>query len=164
VVGHDFPIPLLTYALEPIALASAIILTYINHQRTRRSSSILLLFWPAYIAGILIWAHSLYSEGFLHQHVVFALRCAVGIFGFLTFILECLGTELDSKNADDATEELENPLLTANIFSKWSFGWLTPLMKKGVSRYITENDLPPLLARDESAKLSHDLQKALAKQ
>ena len=163
-VRHDFPIPLLSYALESIALVAATILTYINHERSRRSSSVLLLFWPAYIAGILIWAHSLYSEYFLYQPVVFALRCAVGTFGFLSFILECLGPELDSKHEDGVTAELENPLLTANIYSRWSFGWMTPLMKKVVTRYITEDDLPPLLARDESGKLSYDLQKALAKQ
>lgn len=41
---------------------------------------------------------------------------------------------------------------------------MTPLMKKGASQFITEDDLPSLLPRDESANLGRDLDRALAKQ
>lgn len=36
-------------------------------------------------------------------------------------------------------------------------------MKKGAVDYITENDLPSLLPKDESAKLSDDLKDAIDK-
>ncbi|KAF8735100.1 hypothetical protein AX14_002716 [Amanita brunnescens Koide BX004] len=58
---------------------------------------------------------------------------------------------------------MEHPLLTANMFSIWTFGWMTPLMKKGVSQFITEDDLPLLKPADESQKLGTDLQAALKK-
>jgi ATP-binding cassette subfamily C (CFTR/MRP) protein 1 len=55
-------------------------------------------------------------------------------------------------------------MLTANIFSIWSFGWLTPLLRKGSQVVVTEDDLPALAPRDESANLGSDLQCAIEKQ
>ena len=88
---------------------------------------------------------------------VVALKSTVGALGFLAFILECQGPESLGKGGH------ENPLVTANIFSRWTFSWMTPLMKKGALEFITENDLPSLLPKDESAKLSEDLQRAIDK-
>ncbi|KAH9175036.1 ABC transporter transmembrane region-domain-containing protein [Lactarius sanguifluus] len=55
----------------------------------------------------------------------------------------------------------ESPLLTANIFGVWTFGWLTPLIKKGARQFITEDDLPELVPEDEASKLGQSLQHAL---
>ena len=44
------------------------------------------------------------------------------------------------------------------------FSWMTPLMKKGATQFITEEDLPPLTKSDESAKLGEDLKNALKTQ
>jgi ATP-binding cassette subfamily C (CFTR/MRP) protein 1 len=41
---------------------------------------------------------------------------------------------------------------------------MTPLMKKGASQFITEDDLPSLTPGDESGELGKDLDKALVKQ
>ncbi|KAF8957433.1 multidrug resistance-associated ABC transporter [Flammula alnicola] len=57
----------------------------------------------------------------------------------------------------------ENPVLLANIYSIWTFSWMTPLMKKGASTFITEDDLFPLIPSDESVNLGEDLKKAMKK-
>jgi len=88
---------------------------------------------------------------------VLPLKCAVLALGIISFALECLGPE----QMDVAMHE--NPVATANIFSIWSFGWMTPLMKKGASEYITENDLPDLLPKDGATKLGDDLKQTLDK-
>jgi ATP-binding cassette subfamily C (CFTR/MRP) protein 1 len=41
---------------------------------------------------------------------------------------------------------------------------MTPLMKKGASRVITEDDLFPLKESDESVHLGDDLKRAMEKQ
>ena len=41
---------------------------------------------------------------------------------------------------------------------------MTPLMKKGATQFIIEDDLPSLRSHDESSNLGSDLEKALAKQ
>lgn len=86
------------------------------------------------------------------------LKWAVAFLGLLSFVLECISPD------DTPDSNTENPTLTANIFSMWSFAWLTPLLRKGSQVVITEDDLPALVPRDESANLGNDLQCAIEKQ
>lgn len=153
------PIPIrIPYVLEAFALFASIPLTYLTHERTRSSSAILLLFWPAYAIAILMWARTLLSTTSTSEVLpVLVGKCVIVVLGLASFALELLGPE----HTDPFGHE--NPITTANIFSRWSFGWMTPLMKKGATEYITEDDLPSLLERDESAKLSNDLKNALGK-
>jgi hypothetical protein len=156
---QHIPVPVQeSYILEVIALAAIFFLTYLTHERTRTSSSILLLFWPTYTMGFVLWARTLISMSSSKVPPVLALKGVVVALGIISFVLECLGPE----QIDAAMHE--NPIITANIFSIWSFGWMTPLMKKGVSAYISENDLPDLLSEDAATKLGDDLKKALDKQ
>lgn len=146
------------YILEVLALAVSIILTYVTHERTRSSSSLLLLFWPAYTIGIIIWARTVVttresSDAFS----VLAPKCVLCALGFIDVVLECMGPESTDPSGH------ENPIVTANVYSRWTFQWMTPLMKKGALRYIDEDDLPTLLPKDESAKLTDDLKKAMDK-
>ncbi|KAH7930359.1 P-loop containing nucleoside triphosphate hydrolase protein [Leucogyrophana mollusca] len=144
------------YVLEPLALLAAQFLTCLNHRRTRSSSTILLLFWPAYTLGVAIWTRSMISSHFDQQYIILSLKWTVEFFGLISFALECFSPDTDKNTSD-------SPLITANIFSIWSFAWLTPLMKQGFKAYITEDDLPALVPRDESENLGNDLQKALSK-
>ncbi|KAF8074805.1 multidrug resistance-associated ABC transporter [Lyophyllum atratum] len=151
------------YIIEPLALASAIFLTYFNHTRTRTSSSVLLIFWPPYLVCLAIWIRTVLETGIHDRDVILGLKSMVGGLGLITFGLECLGSEYDTEPSLDDKQHMEHPLVTANIFSVWSFGWMTALMKKGASQYITERDLPALRPGDESESLGKDLEKALAK-
>jgi ATP-binding cassette subfamily C (CFTR/MRP) protein 1 len=86
------------------------------------------------------------------------LKLAVVLLGLLSFALECISPD------DNPDPNTENPTLTANVFSIWSFAWLTPLLRKGSQVVITEDDLPALPPREESANLAIDLERALEKQ
>jgi hypothetical protein len=92
------------------------------------------------------------------------LRWSIGGLGVVAFALECLGPEFRAEPDDKPRSNPESPLLTANIFSVWTFGWLTPLMKKGTRQFITEDDLPELLPADEAANLGQKLQCNMKKQ
>ncbi|KAF8892115.1 multidrug resistance-associated ABC transporter [Infundibulicybe gibba] len=162
IVYHQNPVPVLqSYLLETIALGSAIFLTYFNHTRTRTSSALLLLFWPLYTIALAMWTRTSLSRD-TNDRIIIALKLTVDGLGMLSFALECLGPEPNVHGTDEQ-KHMESPVITANIFSLWSFGWMTPLMKKGASQYITEDDLPSLKPSDESHKLGADLQKALKK-
>jgi hypothetical protein len=102
-----------------MSLASALSLTYFNHTRTRTSSSILLLFWPLYIVGLAIWIRTVISNNSDELRVLLALKCLVGCFGILSFGLECFGPEYYALPLLDDKVVLENPVITANIFSIW---------------------------------------------
>ncbi|KAG6837154.1 hypothetical protein H0H93_013744 [Arthromyces matolae] len=152
-----------SYVLEPLALASAISLTYMNHLRTRTSSSVILIFWPLYLSALLVWIRTVLLAQIDNFRLVIAFRIATATLGLASFALEIFGPEFGMEPALEDKVNMESPLYTANIFSVWSFGWMTPLMKKGVSQFITEADLPSLRAPDESHNLGRDLQNALKK-
>lgn len=149
-----------SYILEALAFVVASILTELNHTRTRRSSTIILLFWPLYLAALAIWIRTSISLSPSSITPEVVLRSTVGLLGLLDFVLECACPEIGL----DESEVSENPILRANVFSIWTFSWMTPLLKKGASRFITEDDLPPLVPRDEAAQLAKRLEHALQKQ
>jgi ATP-binding cassette subfamily C (CFTR/MRP) protein 1 len=167
VFGHVRVPVLQSYILEPLALLPAIFLTHANHKRSRTSSSTLLLFWPAYITALLVWGRTLvatHSEDVSNVIVLLALRSAVTVFGLFSFALELLAPKFEPDLNEEVDEtQVENPFISANIFSRWSFSYMTPLLKKGTKEYITDKDLPSLLKQDQAAELSQRLTAALAK-
>ncbi|TFK44584.1 metal resistance protein YCF1 [Crucibulum laeve] len=165
IVSFRQKVPVLqSYILEPVSLLAATSLTYFNHTRTRKSSSLLLAFWPLYAVTLAIWVRTVVLKDLHTFKFILALKCAVAALGCITFALECVGPEYDAEALSIGDKSLiENPTLTANMFSIWSFGWMTPLMKKGVTQFINEEDLPSLRNSDEAENLGDDLQKAMAK-
>ena len=167
VFGH-VPVPVLqSYILEPLALLPAIFLTHANHRQTQTSSSTLLLFWPAYTVSLLVWGRTLvatHSENISDVIVPLALRSAVAVFGLFSFALELLAPKFEADLGEEIDETyVDNPITSANIFSRWSFSYMTPLLKKGSKEYITDKDLPSLLKQDQATELSQKLGAALAK-
>ncbi|KAI3619753.1 metal resistance protein ycf1 [Moniliophthora roreri] len=150
-----------SYALEPLSLLAVILLTHFNHIRTRKSSTILLIYWPLYTIGIVIWGRTLRSKAPADLRLPFALKCTSCALGLVSFALECIGPDIGLQSKDSAHHE--HPTLTANIFNIWTFGWMTPLMKKGASQIIVEEDLPDVSPKDECENLEKRLQEALQK-
>ena len=155
-----------SYILEVLALVLAVFLTYINHWRSRTSSSLLLILWPVYFAGLGIWARTVFETVFPALKVVLILKGVVVGFTTISFILECLGPEFSAEDRPEPKDKVhvESPLLTANIFSVWFFSWMSELMKKGAKAYITEDDLPSLVPSDESVNLGLKLQNSMKHQ
>ncbi|KAF9078085.1 metal resistance protein YCF1 [Rhodocollybia butyracea] len=157
------PVPLLqSYILEPISIVGIVLLTYYNHTRSRSSSSVLCIYWPIYTLTLIIWVRTAVAKEFNIYRLPIALKCAAGGLGLLTFALECIGPEFDHKPEESKISH-ENPVITANIYSIWSFAWMTPLMRKGASQYISEDDLPDVKPQDECDKLGQRLKVALKK-
>jgi ATP-binding cassette subfamily C (CFTR/MRP) protein 1 len=143
-------------ALEPITLVFLTFLTYYNHQRTRRAATLTLLFWPLYVLQMLPWLHATLSADVPSPPGCLYWTCIVLFLGVSSLVLEGLGTE--------DPEPGENPVVTANVYSRWSFGYTTALLKTGASQYITEEDLPRIVEEDTSRRLGEDLVNAYAKQ
>ncbi|KAK7061124.1 hypothetical protein VNI00_000860 [Paramarasmius palmivorus] len=150
-----------SYALEPLSLLAAISLTHANHSRTRRSSSTLLIYWPLYTIAVVIWGRTLLLKAPVDLRLPFALKCTTCVLGLLAFALECISPDVGLQPKDGVHHE--HPTLTANVFSIWTFGWMTPLMKKGASQVVTEEDLPDVSPKDECENLEKRLQEALQK-
>lgn len=167
-IFNHVSVPLIqSYILEPLALFASGFLVYTNHTRTATSSSTSLLFWPLYIFGLIIWGRTLLltHPHASHVQVLLALRCAVAGLGLGYFALELIAPEFEPGPDDEVDSgHVANPIVTANIFSKWTFMYMTPLMKKGSSTIITEEDLPSLVKSDQAIELAQRLQNARVKQ
>ncbi|KAJ7077902.1 P-loop containing nucleoside triphosphate hydrolase protein [Mycena belliarum] len=150
------------YILEPLALLGSIAHTYFHHTRRRTSSPALLIFWPLYLTALLIWVRSVshLEDDLEYFRTVVVLKCTIGLLGLVSLSLECFGPEI-GLGAESSIHE--SPVLTANLYNRWSFGWMTTLMAKGVSKVITEDDLPSLVPSDESENLGSKLEKYLNK-
>lgn len=149
-----------SYVLEPLAFIGAASLTYVNHTRSRRSSTMLLVYWPISTLGLAIWIRSNLIQGRL-PGIVIILKTVSGGLGLLSLALECIGPEI---GLDTEKSETENPTLTANVYSLWTFAWLSPLMRLGAKQTVVEDDLPSLRPEDESEKLGRRLEQALKRQ
>ncbi|KAJ3500325.1 hypothetical protein NLJ89_g9851 [Agrocybe chaxingu] len=148
-----------SYIVEPLTLAAVVVFSYFNHTRTRTASALLLVFWPLYICAMVVWTRTVISKGLHSFVVILSLKLTTVGAGAISYALECFGPEVGLLPSDKLNKE--SPLLTANIYSIWTFSWMTPLMKKGASQYITVDDLPPLKSSDESANLGQDLKNAM---
>ncbi|KAG7093889.1 hypothetical protein E1B28_007528 [Marasmius oreades] len=150
-----------SYILEAVSLLAILCLTYVNHIHTRRSSSIILIYWPLHTIFLSIWTRTALSTHPSHLFLTLPLKWTIGGLGLMSFVLESIGSELDIRPKDGVYQE--HPTLTANIYSIWSFGWMTPLMKRGATQYIVEEDLPNISPKDECVKLEKRLRQALKK-
>ncbi|GAB1525242.1 hypothetical protein RhiTH_008400 [Rhizoctonia solani] len=139
------------------------VLTYYNHTRTRRSSTILLTLWPFYL---LEQAVAIRTQVLLHQSpsALFAIQCALLGVGVISWTLECFCPDRVKHDPDAEPEDKELPYERANIYSRLTFGWMTPLMKLGYSRFISEKDMSALSPTDTAHSLSDRLQQQWSKQ
>lgn len=148
-------------ALSILAFAAAGILVSQEHMKSRISSTILLLFYPLYLLLSAIrlrtWAFTRDDRDFL----VFGLDLARVLATVVAYAIELVSPEIKDGAIQLGILEKESPLATANIYSRWLFGWITPLMKLGAKKYITEDDLDGLLSRDSSAELGLKLKLAI---
>jgi len=112
----------------------------------------------------LIWTRTTLGLAGPRGPLVPALRWGISTLGVIVFALEFLGPEFRAELDNKPRLNLESPQLTANIFSVWMFGWLTPPMRKGAKQFITEDDPPELVPEDKASKLSQTLQCAMKKQ
>jgi ATP-binding cassette, subfamily C (CFTR/MRP), member 1 len=133
-----------------IIISAAVILyvQYIEHYRSRVPSGAVLFYWLFLIIALTIKFRSLLARDVQHEHLAYFVSFTVG-FGLacIEFILEYLIPK--KQNAYDALgDEFECPFEYADIFSKLTFAWITPLMKLGYRHFLTQDDLWNLRTRD----------------
>ncbi|CAE6486674.1 unnamed protein product [Rhizoctonia solani] len=154
---------LLDKVLSFLAFSILGILSTFNHTRTRRSSTILLAFWPFYFLHQIISLRTLILLGFSHD-VKFGMRCALMGTSLLSWSLECMCPDRSKQDPAAEPEEKELPYERANVYSRLTFSWMSPLMELGYKRFITEKDVHALSPEDAAHALSDKLQSQWTKQ
>jgi hypothetical protein len=119
-------------------------LTRFEHLRSRLSPTALLLFWlTTTISNAIALRTSILSGNNLGkgpQFMDFVFFATAFSFSLVAFILECFPKSNDGYTQIDQDEN-PCPEVTANIFSRFAFHWIDPLMKLGYSKELEMEDL-----------------------
>ncbi|KAI5478725.1 putative ABC metal ion transporter [Pseudohyphozyma bogoriensis] len=163
----------------------AFFLVLVSHPILPHSSTPLLFYLPANIAVLLLTLRTTLASTSTSSHrpaghllVVLVLKLIL----YFTFLaVEILGPDgfpsriklgqgEDNKPADNAEEGAEEaedewhqkpcPRVRANIYSRLTFGWMTPMMKEGYKKFLTEEDLWALPPDDTALALGTRLERA----
>ncbi|MBW0487072.1 hypothetical protein O181_026787 [Austropuccinia psidii MF-1] len=149
-----------------------------SHLRSKRSSTSLLFFYLSFLFISAIQLKSLLDNSSNDPHLPSQLPFLIirSSLLLIIFVLECLGplslpsSSSNSKSysqipqdqqhqLDDESFHLdESPFVYANIFSRLTFTWMSPLMKSGKNHSLTEQDIWPLPRADQSDALTNQLQ------
>lgn len=114
---------------------------YMEHWRLRYPHGVVLIYWLFSLIIYGIKLRSLVSQQLFKAHVAyFSVFTASVALAFAELILEWLVPKKVSAY-DALGDEDECPLEYADIFSKLTFSWMTPMMKYGYKEYLTQDDL-----------------------
>jgi ATP-binding cassette subfamily C (CFTR/MRP) protein 1 len=149
-----------------IALFVALAIHHLEHARSRVPSGVLLFYWLFFITvhGIQL-RQSVSLQDYKFRAPRFIVLSIIEAFGIIVFALEWLVPKKRSAySALDDDDQYECPTESATIFSKLTFGWMTPMMKRGYTKYLTEEDLWDLRAKDGTTQTEKKFAKAWERQ
>jgi ATP-binding cassette subfamily C (CFTR/MRP) protein 1 len=135
---------------------------YIEHWRSRNANGVVLFYWLFFLISHAVKLRSLISQNLQREHVayfaVFSVSTGLAI---LEFVLEWL-VQKRLSDYDALGDEDECAYEYADIFSVLTFGWMTPMMKRGYKNFLTQDDLWNLRPRDSTRHTSQKFEDAWA--
>ena len=147
-------------AISIPALIIAFFLHYIEISRSLISNGVLLFYWLLAPVCVAVKISELSTFDEFHSgnvsSIVYVLSLVNSVF---VLVLEWLIPR--SRTAYEALlDEIErNPIEKADVFSRLTFSWMTPLMKKGYEKFLTEDDLPELPTSDATGHVAEEFEK-----
>ena len=134
-----------------LAQCIVLLLTYIQNYKTYVSSPQVILYWMGYIIFGVFRLISIYLRSSSVLNIFFQISMEV-----VTISLFIIEVQFSLVKEQIVSEE-RSLRDYANIFSRFTFSWMTPLMQKGYKRYLTLVDLPPLPSSLKAETLSEVL-------
>jgi len=149
-----------TSILQLLSLGVVFSIQWLEHTRLRNPNGVVLFYWLFLLIAYAVKLRSLISQQIYHEYLPYFVAYCVGFgLSIIEFGLEWLVPK--KKSAYHTLEdEDESPIEYATVFSILTFGWMTPLMKYGYKKYLTEDDLWNLAKRDTTKATSAVFQEA----
>ncbi|PQE32064.1 abc metal ion transporter protein [Rutstroemia sp. NJR-2017a WRK4] len=143
-----------TSILQILSLGVVFSIQWLEHTRLRNPNGVVLFYWLFLLIAYAVKLRSLISQQIYHEYVPYFVAYCVGFgLSIVEFGLEWLVPK--KKSAYHTLEdEDESPIEYATVFSILTFGWMTPMMKYGYKKYLTEDDLWNLAKRDTTKATS----------
>ncbi|KAL6702697.1 ATP-binding cassette glutathione S-conjugate transporter ycf1 [Coniothyrium glycines] len=149
-----------TTIITLVALGVIFHIQYIEHWRSRNANGVVLFFWLFLLIAYAVKLRSLVAQQLQHEHLAyFAVFCASVGLAALEFGLEWLVPKRMS-DYDMLGDDDECPYEYADVFSVLTFGWMTPMMKRGYKTFLTQDSLWNLRARDTTSYTSRKFENA----
>ncbi|KAF8463649.1 putative ABC metal ion transporter [Kalaharituber pfeilii] len=125
-----------------ISLSLAFAIHKYEHERSTVPSGVLLFYWPLYILvnGLKTYSLAMHQD-YGRKVTSFVILIILEIIAILAFIFEWLVPKARSEYQKLDEDEPKCPMEESNIFSVLTFGWMTPMMKAGYGKFLTEDDL-----------------------
>lgn len=136
--------------LNVISTVLAYALHYLEQFKSTKSNGVLLFFWLFQVLFNFGRVLALNLRSQLHETVGLASALATSSALFLLLLESYFPPEPIGLNGVGNV----SPYDRANVFSRISFNWMAPLMKKGYYQYLTEKDLPFLPQELKSSNTS----------
>ncbi|KAH8725243.1 multidrug resistance-associated protein 1 [Phaeosphaeriaceae sp. PMI808] len=149
-----------TSILTLVSLAVIFHIQYIEHWRSRNANGVVLFYWLFLLIAYTVKLRSLVAQQVHRDHVAyFSVFCVSVGLAVLEFLLEWL-VQKRLSDYDALGDDDECAYEYADIFSVLTFGWMTPMMKRGYKTYLTQDDLWNLRKRDSTRHTTQKFQDA----
>ncbi|KAI9475895.1 MAG: multi drug resistance-associated protein MRP [Benjaminiella poitrasii] len=149
---------ILTLGVSMLVLLFVTALHYVEYTRNRVASGVLLFYWLFVIIVNCIKLRTYIMNGDQYndptQFRFFAMNSVLAV---VIFILENIERP-KSQYIMLEEDELDSPEEKADIFSRLTFSWMTPLMRLGYKKPLTMDDLWNLKTDDQSAIVGYKFQ------
>ncbi|RKF62208.1 Metal resistance protein YCF1 [Erysiphe neolycopersici] len=133
---------------------------WLEYSRLRNPNGVVLFYWLLLIITWSVKLRSLiYQKAWDQSFVYFIFFCIGYSFAWIEFGLEWLVPWNKSGYSELGSED-ECPVEYATVFSLLTFGWMTPLMRAGYSKFLVEDDLWNLTKRNTTKATGDAFMKA----
>ncbi|KAH6604283.1 cadmium factor [Trichoderma cornu-damae] len=137
---------------------------WLEHSRLRNANGVVLFYWLLLIISFTVKQRSLISQQLYAKNLPYFVTYTVGVgLTVVEFLVEWLWPRPLNGNGYEAIledDEEECPEEYATVFSKLTFSWMTPLMRRGFKVFLTENDLWGLTRADQTKNTGVALEEA----
>lgn len=149
-----------TSVLTIASLSVIFTIQWLEHTRLRNPNGVVLFYWLFLLVAWSVKLRSLISQQIYADHLPYFIVYCVG-FGcaWVEFGLEWLVTKKMSAY-QTLEDDDECPVEYATVFSILTFSWMTPMMRQGYKKYLTEDDLWNLAKRDTTQATGEAFQQA----
>ncbi|KAL7947345.1 P-loop containing nucleoside triphosphate hydrolase protein [Trichoderma barbatum] len=140
-----------TSVLLILSLSVVFAIQWLEHSRLRNANGVVLFYWLLLLISFGVKQRSLISQQLYAKNLPYFITYTVGVgLSVVEFLVEWLWPRSSTTGYEAILEEEECPEEYATVFSKLTFSWMTPLMRRGYSVFLTENDLWGLTRADQT--------------
>ncbi|KAF8857585.1 hypothetical protein BDZ45DRAFT_803222 [Acephala macrosclerotiorum] len=149
-----------TSILTILSLGIIFTIQWLEHNRLRNANGVVLFYWLFILIAWSVKLRSLISQQIYDGHLPYFIAYCVSFgLSWIEFGLEWLVPKNNSVYSAIGDED-ECPIEYATVFSILTFSWMTPMMRHGYKKFLTEDDLWNLAKRDTTKSTGDAFRKA----